>query len=167
MGRAGARLAHRLKTSNACLLATSPKAIGIMNEVLRSRLQSLSSAYAQGKLEFVANFIDEHIDFISYAPVSVFPCLGKQRGKAAVAKSLETIHAHFELHAYKPVLMVVEADDAAVIIQARATQRATGRVIQLLLAQFLRFRDGRIVELREFMDSFDAVEQVLGREIDL
>jgi uncharacterized protein len=138
-----------------------------MNEVLRSRLQSLSSAYAQGKLEFVTNFLDEDIDFISYAPVSVFPCLGKQRGKAAVEKSLETIHAHFEFHAYKPILMVVEADDAAVIIQARATQRATGRVIQLMFAQFLRFRDGHIVELREFMDSFDAVEQMLGREINL
>lgn len=97
-----------------------------MNEVLRSRLQTLSSAYAQGKLEFVTNFIDKDIDFISYAPVSVFPCLGKQRGKAAVEKSLETIHAHFEFHAYKPILMVVEANDAAVIIQARATQRATG-----------------------------------------
>jgi ketosteroid isomerase-like protein len=138
-----------------------------MNEVLRSRLQSLSSAYAQGKLEFVTNFLDDDIDFISYAPVSVFPCLGKQRGKAAVEKSLETIHAHFEFHTYKPILMVVEADDAAVIIQARATQRATGRVIQLMFAQFLRFRDGHIVELREFMDSFDAVEQVLGREINL
>jgi ketosteroid isomerase-like protein len=138
-----------------------------MNEVLRSRLQSLSSAYAQGKLEFVTNFLDDDIDFISYAPVSVFPCLGKQRGKAAVEKSLETIHAHFEFHTYKPILMVVEADDAAVIIQARATQRATGRVIQLMFAQFLRFRDGHIVELREFMDSFDAVEQVLGREISL
>jgi hypothetical protein len=40
-----------------------------MIEVLRSRLESLSSAYAQGKLEFVTNFIDEDIDFISYAPV--------------------------------------------------------------------------------------------------
>lgn len=137
-----------------------------MNEVLRSRLQSLASAYAQGRLEFVTNFMDEDIDFISYAPVNIFPCLGKQRGKAAVEKSLETIHAHFEFHAYKPILMVVEADYAAVIIQARARQRATGRVIQLMFAQFLRFRDGRIVELREFMDSFDAVEQVLGREID-
>ena len=138
-----------------------------MNEMLRSRLQRLALAYAQGKLEFVTNFMDEDIDFISYAPISVFPCLGKQRGKAAVAKSLETIHAHFELHNYKPILMVVEADDAAVIIQARATQRATGRVIQLMFAQFLRFQSGRIVELREFMDSFDAVEQVLGREITL
>jgi ketosteroid isomerase-like protein len=136
-----------------------------MNEVLRSRLRTLALAYAQGKLEFVTNFLDEDIDFISYAPVSVFPCLGKQRGKAAVAKSLEIIHAHFEFHTYSPVLMVVEANDAAVIIQARATQRATGRVIQLLFAQFLRFRDGHIIELREFTDSFDAVEQVLGREI--
>ena len=138
-----------------------------MNEKLRSILQSLASAYAQGKLKFVTNFIDENIDFISYAPVSVFPCLGKQRGKAAVAKSLETIHAHFEIHSYKPILMVVEANDAAVTINAKATQRTTGRVINLVIALFLRFRDGRIVELREFMDSFDAVEQVLGREITL
>ncbi len=120
----------------------------------------------QGKLEFVTNFLDEDIDFISDAPVSVFPCLGKQRGKAAVEKSLETIHAHFEFHAYKPILIFVEADDAAVIIQARATQRATGRVILFMFAQFLRFRNGHIVVF-EFMDSFDAVEQVLGREINL
>lgn len=138
-----------------------------MKDVLRNRLQSLSQAYAQGRLEFVTNFIDEDIDFVSYAPVNVFPCLGRQRGKAAVARSLETIHAHFEFHTYKPVLMVVEEHDAAVIIQASATQRATGRVIQLMLAQFLRFRGGHIVELREFMDSFDAVEQVLGREINV
>jgi len=40
-----------------------------MKDVLRSRLQSLSSAYAQGKLEFVTNFIDEHIDFV-FTPTS-------------------------------------------------------------------------------------------------
>jgi ketosteroid isomerase-like protein len=34
------------------------------------------------------------------------------------------------------------------------------------VARFIQFRDGRIVELREFMDSFNAVQQVLGREID-
>jgi ketosteroid isomerase-like protein len=32
-------------------------------------------------------------------------------------------------------------------------------------AHFLRLRNGRIVELREFMDTFDAVQQVLGREL--
>jgi len=52
-------------------------------------------------------------------------------------------------------------------VLARLRQRASGRVIQLFIADFLRFRDGRIVEMREFMDSFDAVQQVLGREIYL
>jgi ketosteroid isomerase-like protein len=33
-----------------------------------------------------------------------------------------------------------------------------------MLAHFMRFRGGKIVELREFMDSFSAAEQALGRE---
>jgi len=137
------------------------------NEVLRSRIESLCWAYAQGKLEFVINFIDDDIDFVSYAPVTVFPCLGKRRGKSAVAESIHTVHTHFEIQQYRPVLTVVEADEAAVIIMAKGMQRATSRIIHLMFAQFMRFRNGRIVELREFMDSFDAVEQVLGREIEL
>ena len=48
---------------------------------------------------------------------------------------------------------------------ARLRQRMTGRIIQLFVAHFLRLQSGRIVELREFIDSFDPVEQVLGREI--
>jgi ketosteroid isomerase-like protein len=61
--------------------------------------------------------------------------------------------------------MVTEQEDAAVIVLARLRQRTTGRTIQLFIADFIRFDKGRIVELRQFMDSFDAVQQVLGREI--
>jgi ketosteroid isomerase-like protein len=50
---------------------------------------------------------------------------------------------------------------------ARLRQRSTNRIIQLLVAHFMRLRDGRIIEMREFMDSFDAVQQVLGHEIDM
>lgn len=39
--------------------------------------------------------------------------------------------------------------------------------MQLSIAHFLTFKDGKIVELREFMDSFSAAEQVLGRELDI
>jgi DNA-binding transcriptional LysR family regulator len=30
------------------------------------------------------------VDFVSYAPITIFPCLGKERGKATVARSIET-----------------------------------------------------------------------------
>jgi ketosteroid isomerase-like protein len=63
--------------------------------------------------------------------------------------------------------MVTETEDAAVIVLARLRQRSTDRIIQLFVADFLRFDKGRIVEIREFMDSFDAVQQVLGREITI
>ena len=63
--------------------------------------------------------------------------------------------------------MVVEVDNAAAIVFARVYQCTTGRTIQLVIAHFLRFRDGRIIELREFMDSFDAAQQLLRRELSI
>jgi ketosteroid isomerase-like protein len=138
-----------------------------MTEALRQRIYSLCSAYRQARLDFVLNFIADDVDFVSYAPITIFPCLGRQRGKAAVAKSIQTIHALYEFLSYDPIFVVVEEDDAAVIVRARMKQRATERIIHTLFAHFLQFRDGRIVEFREFLDSFDAVEQVLGREIQI
>jgi ketosteroid isomerase-like protein len=45
------------------------------------------------------------------------------------------------------------------------TQRASGRTIQCRIASFHRVRNGRLIHYRGFNDSFDAVEQVLGRII--
>jgi ketosteroid isomerase-like protein len=38
-------------------------------------------------------------------------------------------------------------------------------VLRLRVANFLRLAGGRLIELREFIDSFDAVEQARGREL--
>jgi ketosteroid isomerase-like protein len=46
-------------------------------------------------------------------------------------------------------------------------QRATGRTIRCRVASFYRVRDGRVVEYQGFIDSFDAVEQALGRYVDV
>jgi ketosteroid isomerase-like protein len=37
------------------------------------------------------------------------------------------------------------------------------RVVSYRLAHHLRFRDGKIVDMLSLIDSFDAVQQVLGR----
>jgi uncharacterized protein len=136
-----------------------------MSESLRERLDALYRAMKSGRLNFVLNAFDDNIEYISYAPEKVFPYLGHHRGKEDVAASLRMIHEEFEFLTYEPIFMVVEVENAAVIVFARVYQRATRRTIQLVIAHFLRFRGGRIVELREFMDSFDAVQQLLGREL--
>ncbi len=136
-----------------------------MSELLRKRLYELYAAYADGRIDAALREFDDGVVMTSYAPVDIFPYLGRKQGKAAVAATMKTAHAEFDYLAYQPVFMVTEAEDAAVIILARLRQRATDRIIQLFIADFIRFQKGRIVEIREFMDSFDAVQQVLGREI--
>jgi hypothetical protein len=138
-----------------------------MSELLRKRLYDLYAAFAAGRIDDALRDFDDTVVMTSYAPIEVFPALGRRQGKAAVAVTMHAMHADFEHLSYTPIFMVTEADTAAVIILARLRQRATDRIIQLFVAHFLRLYDDRIIELREFMDSFDAVQQVLGREISL
>lgn len=136
-----------------------------LTELLRKRLYELYAAYAEGRIDDVLREFDDNVTMTSHAPVDIFPYLGRKQGKTAVAATMHAVHAAFEYLTYQPVFMVTEDADAAVIILARLRQRATDRTIQLFIADFIRFDKGRIVELRQFMDSFDAVQQVLGREI--
>ena len=66
-----------------------------------------------------------------------------------------------------PRSSIVEDDRAAVMSDAAFLQRATNRTLSLRLADFLRFHDGRLIEFREFTDTFDAVEQALGKWIEV
>lgn len=138
-----------------------------MTDSLRERLKSLYAAFKFARIDFLLNAFDDEIEFISYSPVEVLPFLGHLRGKAAMAAALEAGYREFEFLTYEPIFMVCEAEDAAVIIFARCVHRKTGRSISVMIAHFLRFKHERIVELREFMDSFSAVKQILGRELDL
>jgi len=136
-----------------------------LTEFLRKRLYELYADFAAGRIDEALRDFDDNVVMTSYAPIEVFPALGRRQGKAAVAATMHAMHADFEHLSYTPVFMVTEAETAAVILLARLRQRTTDRIIQLFVAHFLRMQNGRIVELREFMDSFDAVQQVLGREI--
>ena len=136
-----------------------------LSELLRKRLYDIYAAFAEGRIDEALHEFDDNVTMTSHAPVDIFPYLGRKQGKIAVAETMNAAHATFEYLSYQPVFMVTEHADAAVIVLARLRQRATGRIIQLFIADFIRFDKGRIVELRQFMDSFDAVQQVLGREI--
>ena len=128
----------------------------------RATLKELYSAYREGNAERVAALIDEDIDWCIYGPARVFPFEGPRRGKAQVIDVLAAIGAQYELKRHDQEIMVVEGERAAVLSQAAFVQRATGRTLSMRLINFVRVRDGRIVEFREFSDTFDVVEQAAG-----
>jgi ketosteroid isomerase-like protein len=63
--------------------------------------------------------------------------------------------------------LLVDGDRAAALIRLTANVRATGKVMSVRTSQFSRYRDGKVIEMRAVLDSYDMVEQVLGRTIDL
>lgn len=134
---------------------------------LHSRLDTLYAAFRRGQIDFVLNSLHDDIEFISNAPIEIFPFLGHRRGKTAVAEAIKSAHEEFDIVSYEPVSALVESEQAAVMLFARGISRRTGRSVQLSVAHFLKFHNDKIVELREFMDSFSAAEQMLGRSLDL
>ena len=78
-----------------------------------------------------------------------------------------SIAEHYLLESYKPEIMIVDGERAAVMSDVSFKQRATDRTLRFRVANFLRFQDGKVIEFREFANTFDVVEQALGRELQL
>ncbi len=53
----------------------------------------------------------------------------------------------------------------AVLLRVFFHKRSNRRVVQFDIATFFTLRDGLIAEIREVIDSFDLVEQVLERDV--
>jgi ketosteroid isomerase-like protein len=136
-------------------------------DATRAAVTDLYDAYARGDGERVARYIDDEIDWVIHGPVQVFPFAGARRGKRAVLDALGAIAKDYSIERYVPQLVAVDGDSAAVMSNVAFRQRSTGRVLSFHIADFMRFRDGRIVEFREFANTFDLVEQALGRFIVL
>lgn len=133
----------------------------------REAVRDLYDAYARRDFARVAAFIHDDIDWMIYGPIQVFPFVGRKQGRIAVLAGFAEIAKHYAVEHYDPEMIVVDGDQAAVLVNAGFAQRSSQRILRIRLANFLRFRDGRLVLFREFFNSFDAVEQALARELQL
>ncbi len=130
-------------------------------------VHELYDAYERRDFERVAAVIHDDIDWIIYGPVLVFPFAGPRRGRNDVLKALAAIAESYVVESYKREVIIIEGDRAAVMSDASYRQRATNRMLRFRIANFLRFRDSRLIEFREFINSFDVVEQALGHELKI
>jgi ketosteroid isomerase-like protein len=107
----------------------------------------------------------DDIEFFSNAPVDILPHMGHRHGKAELRQMWETVHARYSSLRYEVPIMVAEGDTVALNIRAFFRKRSNDRVVQFDAAAFYSFRDGRIARIREIIDTFDLVEQVLERDV--
>jgi ketosteroid isomerase-like protein len=131
----------------------------------RAVVEGIQEAFRTADYERMAALYHDDIDWLFHGPVSIFPEVGHRRGKAEVFRSFEILNTQYHFESYVVDYLIAEGDQAAALADVTMIQRSSGRTIRSRIANFHRIRDGRLIYYRGFSDSFDAVEQVLGRLI--
>ena len=131
----------------------------------RQRVLNLLDAYYSGDIEGALSRCSDDVDFVANAPVDILPHLGHRHGKAEVRQMWQTIHARYSSMRYEVPIIVAEGDKVAAHIRVFFRKRSNDRIVQFDIAVFYTLRDGRVTQIREIMDSFDLVQQVLERDV--
>jgi ketosteroid isomerase-like protein len=128
---------------------------------------ALRQTLASQNVAEVAPSLHDDIDWAIFGPIDMFPYLGARQGKEATLNSIAQLVDNFRLHKVKQEDVVIGTDSASALLRCSLNSNDTNRPISVRLAAFLRFRDGKLTSLRAVIDTFDLVEQALGRPIHL
>lgn len=136
------------------------------NPVKRELVEGFYAAYAGRDAASFAEFLDDGVEWTVSGPVDVLPYCGTHHGKAAVLDVFERrVPEIFSAFRLVRDSMLLDGNRVATLNRWTARRADDGRVISYRLAHFMRFRNDRLVANVSLIDSYDAVEQVLGHSL--
>jgi uncharacterized protein len=148
-----------------CESGSTPAEKKMVEDLHRQRVLNFLEAFYAGDIEGALERCSDDVDFVANAPIDILPHMGHRRGKAEVRQMWKIIHARYSSMRYEVPIIVADGDKVAVNIRVFFRKSSNGRIVQFDLAVFYTLRDGRIAQIREIMDSFDLVQQVLERDV--
>ena len=137
------------------------------NPVPRAVVEAFYHALSVRDMDALARFLDKEVVWTISGPVDILPFCGRRVGKDVVMDLLERdIPTLLSGRRFFAKTMLVDGDRAAVLGKLTATKRAGGRAISYRIAHFIQFRDEKVIDYVSIIDSYDAVEQMLGYSLD-
>jgi len=135
-----------------------------MGQAREHVLGFLCAIYARD-IATALTFLDDGFEFVGHVPVELFPHLGARHGKAEIAETLTAVQKRYSSMHHDVMFIAADGDRVAAITRVHLRKRNNDRVVEFLAADFFTLRNGLIAEQRQFVDSFDLVQQVLEREV--
>ncbi len=129
--------------------------------------RAIHRALNEGQTDQLEDMLDDNVDWAIYGPIDMFAFLGVRRGKAAVVEVIKQIAKAVSLHRFDRESIMLGDDAAASLMRYSVTPAKSEAPISVRLAHFAQFKAGRLISLRAVIDTFDLVEQTLGRQIHL
>ncbi len=129
--------------------------------------RALHHALQERQTDQLEAVLDDNIDWAIYGPIDMFAFFGARHGKRPVIEVVRQITDVVRLHRFDRESLLLGEDSAASLMRYSLTSAGAGTPISVRVAQFAQFEGGRLTSLRAVIDTFDLVEQTLGREIHL
>ena len=137
----------------------------MVEQLNRQRVLAFLDDFSSGDIEAALGRCTDDVDFLTHAPIDILPHMGPRRGKAELREMWKTVQDRYSSIRYEAPILVAEGDKVAAYLRAFFTKRSNERVVQFDVAVFYTLREGRIAQIREIIDSFDLVQQVLERDV--
>jgi uncharacterized protein len=148
-----------------CESGQTPAENNMVEDQNRQHVKKFLDAYYSGDAKTATECCDEELDSITYAPVELFPHLGHKHGRGWVAEAIKTQQKRYASRKCEIKLMTADGDNVATMQFLSLTKRNDERVVHLEVAEFYSLRAGRILVHRSFFDSFDFVQQLIGKDL--
>ena len=137
----------------------------MVDNLSRRRVLNFLDAFRAGDIEGALAHCSDDVEFFANAPIDILPHMGHHKGKAELRAMWQTIHNRYSSMRYDVPIIVAETDKVAASIRVFFKKSTNNRIVQFDIAAFYSLREGRITGIREIIDTFDLVQQVLERDI--
>jgi uncharacterized protein len=137
----------------------------MVENLSRQRVLNFLDVFYAGDIEGALAYLSDDVEFFSNAPVDILPHMGHHAGKDSVRAMWQTINKRYSSMRYDVPIIVAESDKVAANIRVFFQKSTNNRIVQFDIAAFYSLREGRISRIREIIDTFDLVQQVLERDI--
>jgi ketosteroid isomerase-like protein len=131
----------------------------------RQRVLNFLEVFYAGDIEEALSRCSDDVEFFANAPVDILPHMGHHRGKDELRKMWTTVHKRYMSLRCEVPIIVADDERVAANIRVFFKKSTNSRIVQFDIAAFYTLRDGRITHIREIMDTFDLVQQVLERDL--
>jgi ketosteroid isomerase-like protein len=124
------------------------------SETIRKIVRSAYEARNRGDLDgTMASFADDAVFGFNGEGTGLPSMASEARGKPAVRRLIQEFIESFRFSDWQEVSFVVEGEKAALHWRANVTFTPNGRSERFEVFDFLTFRDGKIIELRQGTDT--------------
>ncbi|MES2751795.1 MAG: nuclear transport factor 2 family protein [Pseudomonadota bacterium] len=129
--------------------------------------RALHRALNERQTDQLESVLDDNVDWAIYGPIDMFAFFGARHGKRSVIEVVRQIADVVRLHRFDRESVMLGEDSAASLMRFSLTAASSSTPISVRIAHFAQFKGGRLTNLRAVIDTFDLVEQTLGRQIHL